>query len=1015
MPSLDKIELFKSKVFALADEPAHRVSEGLSPELEIAPPESVMDQDLEDLLDLGAAPEEEAINLDALASSLGSPEDMDQKIEIPPEDDLFGGLFEDLPPVSEGFSTPEDLSPLEELSPEPSFSSGEDSSDVEDFSDSEALLAGFNDELSSPDTNDFSSLGGDFTPSSPMGFGADSLDQNVFSSDNFGSSQKGGSGESIVFDDLASGGGDFGFGDDSDFNNDFPELAGLASTTEEEVASFDSSGDADEFALGDFSSQFGLTAEETSSEPENLNPAERIDLEIAQSQRTLVLSDEEFKALQKSLSAFPLNLKQAVEEIIGEKDVGFDDLSKLIRLLVTGGSIRAVATLAGRLLGKTIKIPQGYAKGSGEELETSRNSLPYLAQLHMWPVLRGFIAATVLASVLLLLGYNFAYMPWKADSLYKEGHEAILQGNSPLGDEKFADAWRRWSSEDWVFKYAQAHSIMGEYERAQRKFKDFLQETLTTDPVSGSQRRYFLNYHKKALLAYHQLIAQYGYDGLDKTAHFVQAEAILSPIFQKDFRDREALLAKGDLFTLWSQVDGTLVERALSIYREYSLYHGEDNEVAFRRLKIYMLTDNEKMVLTYRRTLSQRGPMKIQPEITAELAGWLLDRENSRRIEESKSPLVKRTLEEELNPFLLRQSVSQVKSDYLEGIKDLLFWAQEEKPNLPDIHYQLARYFRMQDNLGDEEKALGAADYYFQTMDPILVRDPARTVLHIDTLNRIGEVFVRKQENQQAVKYFLEAKRRYEDALLQNIVKPQEEFGRIYSNLAEVYYTTSLQDWPLAGELFARAEENLYTKPEQTYKMGVIHYSQGQFGKAIDRFYLTENTPGLQDNKNNLYSLGNSLYKTGNYFGAMGYYKQILQDLSKADPVKKVMAILDESRSEIQMDKIDRTSLSEVLGEMPGNDRVYLQMLVRLWNNLGVSALKSRGARRQDSQGFVEAAGYISQAQILSDALGRREEQMLKGEDSMITINVRNMIGNWNPEDLDIYSNLPRTPWAPWL
>lgn len=992
MPSLDNIEQFKARVYSIADEPAHRAEAGLSPELDIAPPESPLGE--EDLSALLSPPEMEdsPVNLEDLALGLDTaPEQEPESEEAPGMDDLLGGLFDD----QESFPVPAE----EELP-------------VEELGESEALLEGFAEELTAPEGEDITTLGGgfgdDFAPVSGVGgdFGSDSLDNNFYSADSP-------AGDSIVFDDLPQAGSDFDFGGESDFSDEFSELVGMA-TTEEEVESYDTSADADEFALGDIGTQFGLTPDETPGEPEVLNPAENIDQEIAQSKRTLVLSDDEFKVFQKALAGFPLNLKLAVEEIIGEKEPSFEDLSKLIRMLINGASVKSVATLAGRILGKTIKIPPGFMKGSGEAHENNLASFPYLVQKYMWPVLRGFLAGTVAAAVLLLLGFNYLYTPWKADSLYKEGLQDILTGDSPAGDGKFNDAWRRWASEEWVFRYADAHAAMGEYDRAQKKYQVFLQETLAEDPVTGQIRTYYLNYHKKALLAYHKLLADFGYDGLDRTGHLKKAEALLEPIFQRDHKDKEGLLARGDLYARWGEVEGSRIQDAMNTYSLYSEYHGDDNQIAWRRLKVFLSMDEEKPILTFRNALRYNTSLSIPSEVVAELAAWLIDREAERRISQSSSEEKMKTLGEELNPFLTAPALESTGVNYLEGVKEILFKAQEQSPALPDVHYQLARYFRLQDTQVDEEKALGAADYYFQVMDPVAARSKARTIQRIDTLNRIGEVFFRKKETQQAAKYFLEARRLYEDALTHRVVTPRSEFGRIYSNLGDIYYTTGIQDWPVAGQLYAQAETHGYAPPEQLYKMAVVHYSQGEFSQALDRFYSTENSPGLKANRNILFSMGNTLFKTGNYPGAMGYYQELAKDLGRTEPVMKAMAILDETREEISLDQVNRTSLAEALAEMEANDKVYLSMMVKLWNNMGLSVLRSKGARRQDSLGYQEAAVYLSRARILDDALGRREEELVAGKDSLIGINVRNMVGTWNPEDLEIYADLPRTLQARW-
>ena len=145
----------------------------------------------------------------------------------------------------------------------------------------------------------------------------------------------------------------------------------------------------DEFSLGDLGEQFGELEEsfEIASE-EQLNPALAVSEELPQGDEVLELNEEDFAALQETLNRQPLNLKIAIEELVGEKNLSGAHLQKLVRALVDGKSSKDLAALVGTITGKKIKIPTRYEKSTGAAFQEEKGTFAYAFRHTILPVLR---------------------------------------------------------------------------------------------------------------------------------------------------------------------------------------------------------------------------------------------------------------------------------------------------------------------------------------------------------------------------------------------------------------------------------------------------------------------------------------------------------------------------------------------------------------------------------------------------------------------------------------------------
>jgi len=473
MPSLEAVEQFKSIVKKLANEPQIRAKLGLPAE-EITPPEAGMSQDLASLiggmptatteadtaqgqgveLESDEASEETGSELEDVFGSEVTPEDSDAG---PSMDDLLGPAQPEETSFEDPFATP--LETVDDAAQDLGLGGIDDALGVEEEAFGSTAdqsfgappeVSDFGNDIAEPgeDLPALDDFGGFETPEVPdMGATEDAFGPPPVAN----TSDPSGVSADEEFEFAADGEA-----------GDFPELAGFANTKEEDVEAFDALGVAEEFGLGDFESQFGITADDQ-ADPELLNPAQSIDAEIEAAQKTLSLTEEEFLTIRQVLGRFPLNLRLAVEEAIGEKALVFDDLDKVVRLLTDRAPVRTIASTVGKILGRKIVIPPGFEKGTGEQIEARQATLWYNMRTIMFPIVRVSVVVTVVVALLVVLGWNYLLKPWKANDLYEKGLAQIHQNNGLEADDLFAQAYYEWPAQDRFFQFASAYLDTGDY------------------------------------------------------------------------------------------------------------------------------------------------------------------------------------------------------------------------------------------------------------------------------------------------------------------------------------------------------------------------------------------------------------------------------------------------------------------------------------------------------------------------------------------------------------------------
>ena len=314
---------------------------------------------------------------------------------------------------------------------------------------------------------------------------------------------------------------------------------------------------------------------------------------------------------------------------------------------------------------------------------------------------------------------------------------------------------------------------------------------------------------------------------------------------------------------------------------------------------------------------------------------------------------------------------------------------------MPEVHYNLARYYNIVASPSDEKLALDAVVKLLQKTDPLTRK---RLALEIDTHTRLGEYYYRTKEYIAAEKELQFATRLVDQNQRMRLIDKDRLFGRPFAALGDLSYYIQ-GDLAAASIQYQSAIANLYTDPELTYKIGYIRYAGQDYKGALASFasaedasgYSSGNTPRApaaspgQVPMNLLYAMGNSFFQRGDYFAAQGFYQRLANRL-----------------------ETQRAALGTLLPEERPEDRALLDNLVKVNNNLGVTMIKlseRTGDRRKRSEALVS----LTAAAQIADSLARSPATVQRSETrSLPSLNMKGILYPVTGWVLQIYPTLPK-------
>jgi len=542
------------------------------------------------------------------------------------------------------------------------------------------------------------------------------------------------------------------------------------------------------------------------------------------------ISDDEMEGLLETLSRYPLNLRIACEEIISEEIGSVKQVAELIEHLVWGASAKETAVLASHILDRTIVVPKGFEKSTGEELEAEQASFAYIFVHRFLPVLRLFTLIAIVAASFFYLVFRFVYTPLKAESIYKIGYERIFVGEYQRANERFTEAFNIYRKKSWFYKYAEAFRDERQYIYAEQKYDELLQ---------------YYPRDKKGVLDYANLETYY-------LRNYAKADNILRwNLLDYAPNDREGLLAAGDNCLVWGDVDPAKYEDARYYYARLLEKYGWQAPVVERMMKYFIRTDNLREILPLKIWFDNNRKYELSAETLGELGGYLLDKQ----------------LEE----------VKGVPNEYVEqigSVRELLLKAVYADPSLPEPHYHLARYYQHLGSAHEELVSLRVANRAFDDAPEGSVR---RLKYRIDALQRYADALINTKEFFPAEEQLVKGINLYEDAVSRRLISRSPKYGKLYATMGDLEYFTKIGDMEAALRFYHRSEQDGWAPPEMQYRMGAAYYQLENWRNALE--YLFAASKDLPLNRRILFALGNTALKRGDYFAANGYYNRLLDIL----------------------------------------------------------------------------------------------------------------------------------------
>ena len=355
--------------------------------------------------------------------------------------------------------------------------------------------------------------------------------------------------------------------------------------------------------------------------------------------------------------------------------------------------------------------------------------------------------------------------------------------------------------------------------------------------------------------------------------NYERADRLINLLLFRDTNDYDARLALGDNSMRWAEDDPARYEDARLAYARLMEQYGQTDELLFRMLRYFIATDNLDEVLAIKTAFQNDPRAQINPEIYAELAGYLID------------------------------------NDLLGDVEDVIFRAFEVDRTVPELHYHLARYYREISAFGEEELALDTARRLLADAQPFTAE---RRAMLVDTHTRMGENEYDAGNYLDAQEQFTRAIELYERGRERRILGPTRS-----SPVPTPGSATSSTTW--GGSTSGRSRSSTTRRPPATAAR-ISTTNRDSSTTAADgsrrRSPSSARPPTTPSAETNalLWATANTHFRRDNLFASEAYYRELID------------------RVERERDSI-RTSSSTRTRE----HQSVIEYLFRGYNNLGVA------------------------------------------------------------------------------
>jgi tetratricopeptide (TPR) repeat protein len=555
-----------------------------------------------------------------------------------------------------------------------------------------------------------------------------------------------------------------------------------------------------------------------------------------------------------------------------------------------------------------------------------------------WPFVRMVAVILVLLGMTVYLSFHFLYRPLQAHIYYTQGLDLIEQDEYSEGFALFNKAFFGWGLGKLTIQGWPSKNRFLDYADAYRMRRAFPYAVQMYEGLLGEYPEFLRGY------------LEYGLFLTNKTGEYARSAEILSMGLNRDLYNYDLMLALGDNYMLWSEEDPDKLEDARFQYATALAHYDGNDEIMLRMLRYFLRIQDDSNISILSNIYSKKSGIKGDPAFTAltlsDLGGYYID----------------------------RNQVSEA--------KDFLFKAEEIDVSVPDVHYQLARYFRRTYNMDQEKKALQKALFYMDQAQPL---SRSRIFKNVGIYRRRGEINYEEGLYDNAEEEFEAGIRLLEDSQLRGLIGTNSEIGELYADMGNLHYTV-YDDLTGALNYFNKAEKNQYHTGDISYRKGYIYYDQKQYDQAVLEFESA--LKDMKKTRNTRFALANTLVYRHNFFGARNQYMEILRDLKR-----------------------EESSLPYLAPEDIIEHRSLVNHFIRVYNNLAYVdySLAERGSDQvKQSQALLS----LTRAADYADRIDRDPETMVRSrpEDSLVFQNTMAMIKPLPESDVYLYDEITRTP-----
>lgn len=541
------------------------------------------------------------------------------------------------------------------------------------------------------------------------------------------------------------------------------------------------------------------------------------------------LSDDQYKKFLKNLSAYPLNVRMAVEELIVKNEFTDEAEFEIIQKVLKKVSARQLASELEKMLDIAIPVPRDFERRTAEEYEAYKASFQYQLSNKIIPGAIISFAALIVCFFMFQFTKYFIYRPARASSLYSQGYKLLESENFPQSETKFSEATKYQLIKKWFFKYAHGYRNHKQFIRAEQMYKNIL---------------YCFNFDKTAGLEYAEMETK-------DLANYEKAEEILlRDVLDHHINDADGILMLGDNYLEWAdEKNPEKYDEALKRYAELVQLYGPTDKYMARMMRYYIRTDNLKEVLNLKERFFPR-PKSLEPQDWTELSGYCLD-----KLYGSLSP----------SDEYLRTKI--------EDVKKLLVRAVQTDSENPVAYYNLGRYYINTNNAENAEKTLQRSISFFDKANIVKKKDYYK---NIDSYRLLGEIYTDEKEYLKAMESFTDGITLFTNANVSSGLEGNSKVGNLYADMGDIEYFIS-GNYDNALQNYQDAVNTDFDNGKIRYKIGYIQYSRKNYSEAVGSFMKT--AEDYADDQSLLLAMGNTLSLRNDNFAAEGYYERLLDQI----------------------------------------------------------------------------------------------------------------------------------------